>query len=75
MIKQNFIVYSNPILYEILKELEPEFNFNVLFIDNKKSLKKIDKTEILLLTNEENINYENVIKLTFPLKISKLLRK
>ena len=75
MIKQNIVVYSIPILYEILKELEPEFNFNVLFIDNQNSLKKIDKTEILLLTNKENINYENVIKLSFPLKISKLLEK
>ena len=75
MIKQNLVVYSIPILYEILKELESEFNFNVLFIDNKNSLKKVDKSEILLLTNKENINYENVIKLTFPLKISKLLEK
>ena len=75
MIKQNLVVYSIPILYEILKELESEFNYNVLSIDDKNSLKKIDKTEILLLTNKENINYENVIKLSFPLKISKLFEK
>lgn len=75
MIKQNLVVYSIPILYEILKELEPEFNYNVLFVDNKNSLKKIDKSEIFLITNKENINYENVIKLSFPLKISKLLEK
>ena len=75
MIKQNLVVYSIPILYKILKEIEPELNFNIFFADNKNSLNKFNKTEIFLLTNEDNVNYENVIKLTFPLKISKLLEK
>ena len=75
MIKQNLVVYSIPILYKILKEIEPELNFNIFFADNKNSLNKFNKTEIFLLTNEDNVDYENVIKLSFPLKISKLLEK
>ena len=36
MIKQNLVVYSIPILYKILKEIEPELNFNIFFLDNKQ---------------------------------------
>ena len=37
MIKQNLVVYSIPILFEILKELENELNLEIIFVSNKKA--------------------------------------
>ena len=42
MIKQNIAIYSIPILYNILKELEGELNYNIIFVPNKTALDKID---------------------------------
>ncbi len=75
MIKQNLAVYSIPILYKILKELEPELDFNVLFVDSKDSLNKINNTETFILTHKENMNNERAIKISFPIRISKLIEK
>ena len=35
MIKQNLAIYSIPILYEILKELETDLNYNIVCITKK----------------------------------------
>ena len=37
MIKQNLAIYSIPILYEILKELETDLNYNIVCITEKKN--------------------------------------
>ena len=53
MIKQNIVIYSIPILYDILKELEDELNFNIIFAPNKKVLDKVDFSSMLLLTEKK----------------------
>ena len=40
MIKQNLVIYSIPILSEILKEIEDEINFSIVEISNLKELNK-----------------------------------
>ena len=76
MIKQNLVIYSIPILSEILKELEDEINFNVTEISNHKKLniQKLDNC-LVLMSKNKTLDYGNVIKLDFPIKISKLIEK
>ena len=75
MIKQNIAIYSIPILYNILKELEGELNYNIIFVPNKTALDKIDFSSMLLLTEKKNLHQANVLELNFPLEISKLVEK
>ena len=42
MIKQNLAIYSIPILYKILKELEKDLNYNTVYISDKKKLENKD---------------------------------
>ena len=75
MIKQNLIIYSNPILYDILKELEKEINYNVeqIFSDSELDNKELSKC-LILSSNQGNKSLNEII-LDFPLKISKLIEK
>ena len=75
MIKQNLIIYSNPILYDILKELEKEINYNVEQIFSDAELNDKEFSEYLILSNKKINKISNAIKLDFPLKISKLIEK
>ena len=75
MIKQNIAIYSIPILYNILKELEDELNYDIIFVPNKAALDKINFSSVLLLTDKKNLNQVNILELNFPLKISKLVEK
>ena len=54
MFKQNVVIYSLPILYDILKELENELNYNIIFIPNKTLLDKIDLSSITFTYREKN---------------------
>ena len=75
MIKQNLAIYSIPILYEILKELEADLNYNIIYISNKKKLENQDLSNFLVITERENFNYKNFLQINFPLKIYKLIEK
>ena len=75
MIKQNLIIYSNPTLYDILKELEKEINYNVEQIFSDAELNDKEFSEYLILSNKKINKISNAIKLDFPLKISKLIEK
>ncbi len=75
MIKQNLIIYSNPILYDILKELENETEYNIYEISSDKQLNSEEFSQNLVLTNKKNSKILNSIELEFPLKISKLIEK
>lgn len=75
MIKQNLIIYSNPILYEILKELENEIEYNIEEISSDKQLDNKELSHYLVLTNEKKNKFLNTIQLDFPLKMSKLIEK
>ena len=72
MIKQNLIIYSNPILYEILKEIENEIEYNVEEFLNDKQLSIGESSQNIVLTNKKKGKILNSIELNFPLKVSKL---
>ena len=75
MIKQNLIIYSNPILYDILKELEKEINYNVEQIFSDSELYNKELSKYLILSSKQDNKFLNEITLDFPLKISKLIEK
>lgn len=76
MIKQNLIIYSIPILCEILKEIEDEINFGIIETSNLKELNKEKLTNCLVLVNNSKaVDFANAIKLDFPIKVSKLIEK
>jgi hypothetical protein len=51
MIKSNLAVYRIPILFKILKELELSLNLKVIYIADKKDLKRENLTNFLILTD------------------------
>ena len=59
MIKQSLIIYSNLILYEILKELENEIKYKIEEISTDKELSNKEISEYLVITDKTNINAEN----------------
>ncbi len=75
MIKQNLAIYSIPILYKILKELETDLNYNTVYISDKKKLENQDLSNFLVITEKENFKFTNFLQIHFPLKISKLIEK
>lgn len=75
MVKQNLVIYSIPILYNVLKELEEDLNYNLYFASNINDLNKINHLEILILNDKKKLDYQNTLKLNFPIKISKLIEK
>lgn len=75
MIKQNLIIYSNPILYEILKEIENEIEYNVEEFLSDKQLSSEEFSQNIVLTNKKKGKILNSIELNFPLKVSKLIEE
>ena len=75
MIKQNLIIYSNPILYEILKEIEDEIEYNVEEFLSDKQLSSEEFSQNIVLTNKKKSKISNSIELNFPLKVSKLIEQ
>ena len=70
MIKQNLIIYSNPILYEILKEIENEIEYNVEeFLSDKQLSRHIrakTKQANELNSNSASIKINEGDLLIFP---------
>ncbi len=75
MIKQNLIIYSIPILSEILKELENDIEYSIIDVSNDEQLSKEELSKSLILTDGKHNKFVNAIKLDFPIKISKLIEK
>ena len=62
MIKQNLVIYSIPILSEILKEIEDEINFSIVEISNLKELNKHNlANSLVLINNNKAVDFTNVI--------------
>ncbi len=78
MLAQNLIIYKFLKLYHILKELDLDLNFNILFADNENILndtvKNLDNYLIISNTEYSNISHQFVIN-DMPINISKLLEK
>ena len=75
MIKQNLAIYSIPILYDILKELEEDLNYKIVYISDKKKLQNRDFSNFLVISNKKRLNFSNLLQISFPLKISNLVEK
>ena len=75
MIKQSLIIYSNLILYEILKELENEIKYKIEEISTDKELSNKEISEYLVLTDKKNHKFLNAVQLELPCKITKLIEK
>ena len=54
MIKQNLAIYSIPILFKILKEIENETNFNIVSVSNKKDFDNQNFSDHLILVEKKN---------------------
>ena len=71
-------IYNSIKLFEILKEIRENLNFEIEYLD-KNSLKKKDFSKHknnLIISTEKKLNIENYLIInTFPIKISKLIEK
>ena len=75
---QNLLIYKYNSLYQILKEIDFDFNFKVDFIDNENFLneKIINLDNYLILSNKKYFNLSNFIVLNnLPISILKLIEK
>ncbi len=78
MSSHNLIIYNFTSLYNILEEIAFDLNFNLIFIDNDKSLnnKLKNLNNFLIITNKNYTNIANQFVLdNLPIKIFKLVEK
>ena len=78
MVNQNLIIYQLPTLYQILKELDQDLNFNIIEAKNEKFLKNsiIELKSYLLITKKKIVEIDNQLLFDFkPIKILKLIEK
>ena len=78
MSDQNLIIYNFISLYKILEEINLDLNFNVIYVDNQKSLndkrKKINN--YLVISNRKDLNVNNQVILDIlPMSMSSLIEK
>ncbi len=74
MNNQTLVIYDFKILYEILKEIENHFNFNLLSIKKRAELDLIDLNNYLVISDKKLNFIENQILISqFPVDISKLI--
>ena len=75
---QNLIIYNFKTLYHILKELDLDLNFNIIYADSVDSLnnKKKELDNYLIISNKKNpdIGIQFILEHT-PIKIFKLVEK
>ena len=78
MLAQNLIIYKFSKLYHILKEIESDLNFNILFADNENILNDTIKNlnNYLIITDREYLNIGHQFILNdIPVNISKFLER
>ena len=78
MNNQNLVIYDFSFLYQILKELEHELNFNIIEALNQKSLNNEIKSlkNYIVVTKKNFLNIDNQFILNhLPIKIIKLIEK
>ena len=79
MNNQYLIIYQFTSLYKVLKELESDFNFQIIEVLNDKSLNtevKNKKKKYLIITKKKLLNFSNQYVLNdLPTKLKKLMEK
>ena len=76
MNKQNLIIHKFKTLYQILKEIEEDLNFNIINSKNDEFIKKktLNLKNYLVISKKMMPNINNQISFSFsPIKISKLI--
>tara|TARA_B100000989_G_scaffold127334_1_gene94529 strand:- start:2052 stop:2615 length:564 start_codon:yes stop_codon:yes gene_type:complete len=72
------IIYKQQTLYKILSELDQDLNYQIIEINNQKSLdQEIQKLDnFIIITNKKilNINQQMILN-QYPIKVSKLIEK
>ena len=73
---QNLIIYQFPILYQILKELEEDINFNISEAKSQDSLRKqkMNLNNYIIVTNKNRTEDSFSLNL-LPIKIQKFIEK
>ena len=75
---QNLIIFKFTSLYHILKELGPNLNFNIFFIDSHNNLddKVKNLNNYLIISNKKYSGLKNQFVLNnLPINIFKLIEK
>ena len=78
MITQNLVIFKFNSLYYIIKELSLELNFNIIIVDDEKSLSDKIKNlnNYLILSNKKYLNIGSQFILNkLPVNINKLIEK
>ena len=78
MDKQNLIIFKQDILYEIIKELEENLNFNIFYISAENDLEDLlaNLSNYLIITQMElNKKNNQFLFNKTPIKLSKLIEK
>jgi|TARA_A100001015_G_scaffold40747_1_gene44606 hypothetical protein len=78
MINSNLLIYKQRILFKILAELDQDLNFQILEINNEKSLeqetKKLDNYIIITKKEIFGISHQLIFN-QYPVEVSKLVEK
>ena len=75
---RNLIIYQFPTLYQILKEIEKDINFNITEAQSQETLKKqiSNFNDYIIVTNKKDYGTENSFSLNLiPIKIQKFIEK
>ena len=75
---QNLIIYKFTSLYQILKEIGLDLNFNIIFVDSENSLNQqvSNLNNYLVISNKNHLNITNQFVLDkTPINIFKLIEK
>ena len=78
MNNQNIIIFQFGSLYEIMKEIEPDTNYNIIKISDEENLKKKILTfqNYLIISKKENQKFKNQIIINkLPIKFLKIIEK
>ena len=78
MNNQYLIIYQFTSLYKVLKELESDFNFEIVEVLNDKSLSTEikEKKKYLIITKKKLLNFSNQYVLNdLPIQLKKLMEK
>ena len=78
MNNQNIIIFQFNSLYEIMKEIETDINFNIIKISDEKKLEEkiLAYQNYLIISKKEKQNTKNqVIFHKLPIKFSKIIER
>ena len=76
MNNQTLLIYDFKILFEILKELESQLNFKILYIDKNSNIEEYKNKEdsCLIISKKPISNIDNQLETQiFPIEITKLI--